>query len=61
MYADPTHIRDHEVKVRLNEEEFAVVDALARYNQQQRAVFVREILLAGVEYLQKGSRTSKAA
>jgi hypothetical protein len=61
MYADPTHIRDNEVKIRLNDDELAVVEALARFNQQQRAVFVRKVLLAGVQSMQKGSRALQAA
>jgi len=61
MYADPTHIRDNEVKIRLNDDELAVVEALARFNQQQRAVFVRKVLLAGVQSMQQGSRTPQAA
>lgn len=61
MYADPTHIRDNEVKIRLNDDELAVVEALARFNQQQRAVFVRKVLLAGVQDMQKGSRGLQAA
>lgn len=49
MYDDPTHIRAHEVKVRLNDEELALVDALARFNRQQRAAFVRELLMASAQ------------
>lgn len=48
MYDDPTHIRDHEVKVRLSDAELAVVDALARYNRRQRAAFIRELVMASV-------------
>lgn len=48
MYDDPTHIRDHEIKVRLNDDELAVVDALARYNQRQRATFIRDLVMASV-------------
>lgn len=48
MYDDPTHIRDHEIKVRLSDAELAVVDALARYNRRQRAAFIRELVMASV-------------
>ncbi|WP_458068666.1 ribbon-helix-helix protein, CopG family [Rhodanobacter sp. BL-MT-08] len=48
MYDDPSHIRDREIKVRLNDEELAVVDALARYNRRQRAAFIRELVMASV-------------
>lgn len=62
MYADPTHVRDHEVKVRLNDDELALVDALARYNRRQRAAFMRELVMASVRrYEQKASAEGKAA
>lgn len=48
MYDDPSHIRDREIKVRLNDDELAVVDALARYNRRQRAAFIRDLLMASV-------------
>lgn len=52
MYDDPTHIRDREIKVRLNDDELALVDALARYNRRQRAAFIRELLLASLSRLE---------
>jgi predicted transcriptional regulator len=52
MYDDPTHIRAHEIKVRLNDDEMALVDALARFNRRQRAAFVRELLMASVDRLE---------
>lgn len=59
MYPDRTAVRDHEVKVRLNEHELAVVEALAKYNHRQRAVFVRDLMLAGLAAMQK--RTDQLA
>ncbi len=55
MYDDPTHIRDREIKVRLNDEELAVVDALARYNRRQRAAFIRDLLMASVSRFEEQS------
>lgn len=49
MYANPRHIRDHEVKVRLNEEEIHLLEALAQYNHSQKAVFARDLLLASLD------------
>lgn len=46
MYADPKHIRDHVIKVRLNESEVRLLEALAEYNQSQLAVFARDLILA---------------
>lgn len=51
MYDDPTHVRAHEIKVRLNDDELALVDALARFNQRQRAAFVRDLLMASARRL----------
>ena len=48
MYADSRHIRDHEVKVRLNEDELHLLEALAQYNQQQRAVMARELIVSAL-------------
>lgn len=45
MYADPTHIRDHVVKVRLNDAEARLLEALAEFNHAQPAAFARELLL----------------
>jgi hypothetical protein len=45
MYADPSLIRDHVVKLRLNDGEAALVDALVAYTGQQKAAFLRELLL----------------
>jgi len=62
MYDDPTHIRDREIKVRLNDDELALVEAAARYNHRQRAAFIREVLMsciAGIE--QKVSDQTQAA
>jgi len=61
MYDDPAHIRDHEIKVRLNDAELAVVDALARYNQRQRAAFVRELVMASVARFEQQASGQHAA
>lgn len=52
MYSDPRHIRDHEVKVRLNEDEIQLLESLAQYNRSQRAVFARELLLSALSRVQ---------
>lgn len=62
MYEVPTHAREHVVKVRLNDDELAVVDALARYNQRQRATFLRELVMSTVSRLEaERSAEPKAA
>jgi len=45
MYADPAKIRSHTVKLRLNDEEYKLVNALADYTGEQKAVLLREIIL----------------
>ena len=47
MYADPTQIRTHEVKVRLSDEENALLTALVNMNGGQKAALCREIILHG--------------
>ncbi len=55
MYADPKHIRDHVVKVRLNEEEMRLLDALSEYNRSQRAAFARDLLLEAIRSVEAQS------
>ena len=45
MYADPSLIRDHVVKIRLNDTEAALIDAIVNFTGQQKATLLREILL----------------
>lgn len=56
MYSDPRHIRDHEVKVRLNEDELELLESLAKYNRTQRAVLARELMLAALAQLKGEDR-----
>lgn len=61
MYADPTHIRDNEVKLRFNDDELALIDAWARFNKRQRAVLLRDLVLAGMTSLNKVSERTRTA
>lgn len=45
MYADPSLIRDHVVKIRLNDNEADLIDAWVKYTGQQKAALLREMLL----------------
>lgn len=45
MYADPALIRDHVVKLRLNDNESDLIDAWVKYTGQQKAALLREMLL----------------
>lgn len=45
MYTDPSLIREHVVKLRFNENENALIDAWVNYTGQQKAAFLRDMLL----------------
>jgi len=45
MYADPSLIRKHTVKLSLNDREAALVDALVAYTGAEKAAFIRALLL----------------
>lgn len=49
MYADPRLIREHIVKLRLNEREVKLLKAWSEYTGQQQAVLLREFLIAQAE------------
>jgi hypothetical protein len=49
MYPDPTHVRKHEIKIRVNDDQLRVVDAVARLNKRQRAVLALELMFEGLE------------
>ncbi len=45
MYADPSLVREHVVKLRLNDTEAELIDALVNYTGQQKAPLLRDLLL----------------
>lgn len=45
MYADPSLIRDHVVKLSFNDREAELINAWVNYTGQQKAAFLREMLL----------------
>lgn len=45
MYSDPSLIREHVIKIRLNDNEARLIDALVAYTGQQKAVLLREMVL----------------
>lgn len=45
MYSDPTLIRRHTVKVRFNDREAALVDALVNFTGEEKAAFIRSLIL----------------
>ncbi|WP_299940494.1 hypothetical protein [uncultured Microbulbifer sp.] len=46
MYADPKHIKDREIKLRVDDATYELIEALAKFNRTQKAVLVREFVEA---------------
>jgi hypothetical protein len=51
MYRDPSLLRETVVKIRLSREEDALIEALADYTGQQKAVLVRELVLEQARFV----------
>jgi hypothetical protein len=47
MYVDPTKIRSHVTKLRFSDEEEQLIQAWVNYTGEQKAVLLRELVLAG--------------
>jgi hypothetical protein len=45
MYSDPALIRKHTVKLSFNDREAALVDALVSYTGEEKAAFIRALIL----------------
>lgn len=45
MYSDPSLIRKHTVKLSFNDREAALVDALVTYTGEEKAAFIRALIL----------------
>jgi hypothetical protein len=45
MYSDPALIRKHVVKLSLSDREAALIDAMCAYSGEQKAAFIRELVL----------------
>jgi len=61
MYAEHTHLRNKVIKVRLNEDERDLVDALARINKTQPAVLLRDLVLERLEALESREKRNGQA
>jgi hypothetical protein len=65
-YTDPSLIREHVVKLRLNDQEADLINAWVNYTGQQKAVLLREMLLKQAqldmaqEFLGLGANTEGA-
>ena len=61
MYADPSLIREHVVKLRLNDTESELIDALVNYTGQQKAPLLRDLLLEQARLVLAGEANYGAA
>lgn len=58
MYANPKHLHDREIKVRVDEDTFELIQALAKFHRTQRAVLCRELLEAQLAALAASESTA---
>lgn len=61
MYSDPALIRRHTVKLSFNDNEAALVDALVRYTGDEKAAFIRSLILQRAEEVLIHASESAAA
>jgi hypothetical protein len=62
VYSDPALIRKHTVKLSFNDNEAALVDALVRYTGEEKAAFIRSLILdRAQEVLLHGVQSAAAA
>jgi len=47
MYADPSLIRDVVIRVRLNEAESDLLDAIQRFTGHQKSTLIRDLFISG--------------
>jgi hypothetical protein len=51
MYDNPSHLKDREIKLRVDEATYDLIGALARFHRTQKAVLVRDLVEAALERL----------
>lgn len=47
MYADPSLIRDVVIRIRLNEAESDLLDAIQRFTGHQKSTLIRDLFISG--------------
>ena len=60
MYSNPKHVRDHEIKVRVDEATFNLIEAAAEFHRTQKAVLARELIEAGLSELKNADKQQVA-
>jgi hypothetical protein len=61
MYADPSHLRNKIIKVRLSDEERELLAALARINRTQPAVLLRDLVIHGLALFDQSTEQKHCA
>lgn len=56
MYQDVSLIRTHEIKLRLNDKEVALIEAFTNYTGGQKSVLARELVLSSIADLMKDTQ-----
>lgn len=59
MYSDPRHVRDREIKLRVDDDTYDAIDALARVHRTQKAALVRDFVMAQLSQIVEGEDTSE--
>lgn len=54
MYADPSLIRATVIRVRLNEAESELLEAIVKYTGQQKSTLIRDLFMSGAQKLLAG-------
>lgn len=50
-YKNEHHLKRNEIKIRVNDDDLDVIDAIASYTRQQRAVLMREYAMREIRRL----------
>ena len=61
MYSDPALIRKHRVNLSFNDNEAALVDAYCRYTGEEKAAFIRALILDRAQEVLAHAMQSAAA
>ena len=62
MYEIPSHLKDREIKLRVDQTTYDLIGALARFHRTQKAVLVRDLVEAALERLaDEGTEKDNAA
>lgn len=59
MYDNPSHLKDREIKLRVDETTYELIGALARFHRTQKAVLVRDLVEAALERLAEDDNEEK--